>query len=610
MIDWVHPGLILILGSIPICFIKGDLRKLYVLLLPVAAFIAVLYLPHGANGVLHYWGQDLVLMRVDRMSLVFGYIFCIAAFIGMVYGLSIATGLELVAACVYVGSSLGVVFAGDLITVFVFGEGMAASVLLVWAGKRKTSGGAGYRYILVHIFSGLCVLGGTVIYYAKTGTIAFDAIQNNGLAFYMILIGFLTSAAVPPFNAWVADAYPESSIMGGVFMCAFTTKTAVYMLMRGFAGAEILVWLGVVMCVYGIFYATLENDIRRLLSHHILSQVGYMVAGIGMGTALSVNGAAAHAIANVLYKGLLFMVMGAVIQMTGRRKCSELGGLYRTMPVTFIFYMIGAFSISAFPLFTGFVSKSMVISGGEELGRSTVVLLLTLASSGTFLSLGLKLPYYVFFGKDSGVEGKEPPVTMFIGMVLASILCIVIGVFPNSTLYRVLPFVPVNYAPYTPQHVVTSLGLLLFTALAFFTLLYKLHPEPAISLDTDWFYRKGALVFMWIARRPIASVDNFVGEIYQRQVLQPVNKAGHLSLRFDLGVIDRIVNFSAWFTRFAAWLSHRFDIYVVDGLVNSLATLVEYNSGMWRRLQTGYLQNYALIFILGVIVLIGRILLG
>lgn len=609
MIEWIHPGLILIFGSILIPFLKGRVRSAYLLLLPVLAFVAVVSMSHGVHGAVHFMDYTLVFGRVDKLSLVFGYIFTIMAFIGVIYGLHVKKSGESVAAFLYVGSSLGVVFAGDLLTVFIFWEIMAfSSVFLIWFEDGKAARAAGFRYILVHIFGGVTLLGGIVVYYVETGSLQFNAIDNIGWGFYLILVGFIINAAVPPFQAWLKNAYPAATITGAVFLCAFTTKTAVYVLMRGFPGTELLVVMGVIMALYGVGYAVLENDMRRLLAYHIISQVGFMVAGIGMGTHLSLNGTASHAFAHILYKGLLFMGTGAIIHMTGKRKLTELGGLYKTMPITLILYMIGAFSISAFPLFSGFVSKSMIISAAAEEHRAYTALLLTLASSGTFLSLGLKLPYFAFFGKDSGIKAADPPLNMLLGMGAAAFLCVFIGVYPN-VLYQLLPY-NTHYVPYTGEHVVASLQILLFTGLAFFMLLKVVKPKAKISLDTDWLYRKGAIGFLWLAKRPIVAVDNFVCEIYSTGILEPAKRSASYCSRFDLGIIDGLVNFAGWLTRLTAWGSHKFDIYVVDGLINSMATLVGYESGFWRRLQSGYLQNYALIFILGLLLILGGVLLS
>ena len=609
MIEWIHPGLIFIFGSILIPFLKGRVRGAYLLMLPILAFVAVVSMSHGVHGVVNFMDYTLVFGRVDKLSLVFGYIFTIMAFIGVLYGLHVKKSGEPVAAFLYVGSSLGVVFAGDLLTVFIFWEIMAfSSVFLIWFEDGKAARAAGFRYILVHIFGGVTLLGGIVVYYVETGSLQFNVIDNIGWGFYLILVGFIINAAVPPFQAWLKNAYPAATITGAVFLCAFTTKTAVYVLMRGFPGTELLVVMGVIMALYGVGYAVLENDMRRLLAYHIISQVGFMVAGIGMGSHLSLNGSASHAFAHILYKGLLFMGTGAIIHMTGKRKLTDLGGLYKTMPLTLILYMIGAFSISAFPLFSGFVSKSMIISAAAEEHRAYTALLLTLASSGTFLSLGLKLPYFAFFGKDSGIKAADPPLNMLLGMAAAAFLCVFIGIYPN-VLYNLLPY-STHYVPYTGEHVVASLQILLFTGLAFFMLLKVAKPKAKISLDTDWFYRKGAIGFLWLAKRPVVAVDNFVCEIYSTGILEPAKRSASYCSRFDLGIIDGLVNLAGWLTRLTAWASHKFDIYVVDGLINSMATLVGYESGFWRRLQSGYLQNYALIFILGLILILGSVLLG
>lgn len=604
MIEWIHPGALLISGAVLVPFLKGRVKQAYLLLLPVLAFVAIISMSQGTHGVVRLLNHDLVFGRVDRLALVFGYIFAIMTFIGFTYGLHVKKDGEYIAALLYAGGSMGAVFAGDFITLFVFWELMAfASLFLIWFSNDMASNEAGYRYILVHIFGGVCLLGGIILYYSATGSLEFNAVKVGGLPFYMILIGFLINAAVPPFSAWLADAYPEATIMGAVFMCAFTTKTAVYVLIRGFAGTELLIWMGVIMALYGVVYAVLENDTRRLLAYHIISQVGYMVAGVGIGTEMALNGATAHAFAHILYKSLLFMGVGAVIHMTGKRKLTELGGLYKTMPITMILYMIGGLSISAFPLFSGFVSKSMVVTAAEESHIGWAVLLLTLASAGTFLHTGLKLPYYIFFGKDSGIRTKEPPLNMLIAMGMGAVLCIGIGVYPDA-LYRVLPY-EVDYVPYTTQHVVTALGILLFTALGFFMLLDKLTPEPTISTDTDWFYRKGGRLFLKLAERPVASVDAFVGELYSTLALRPAKRFGGGLWEFDGKVVDAAVNGVSWITLKKAELINFFDKYFIDGAVNGLAFLVDIQSRILRRMQTGDVQNYALVMLFGVVFIMG-----
>jgi multicomponent Na+:H+ antiporter subunit D len=487
---WVHPSLLLILGTILIPWLPaGTIQQGYRLLLAMLFGWAILQTPAGEYGAFSFLGLDLLPGRVDTLSLIFAYVFGLITIIGTIYSFHVRDNTQHVAAFIYAAAAVGVVFAGDLLTLYVFWElMMLASVWLIWQRRTPESFRAGFRYLLVHAVSGVLLLAGIVLFYTQTGSIAFSRIDIDGLPFYLILIGFMINAAVPPLHAWLVDAYPESTVTGAIFLSALTTKTAVYVLIRGFPGTELLVWIGAIMALWGVVYAVLANDIRRLLAYHIISQVGYMVAGVGMGTAIALNGSAAHAFTHILYKAVLFMGAGAVIYMTGRSKLTELGGIYRYMPFTFFLYMIGALSISAFPLFSGFVSKTMVVEAAAVDYRAWIWLMLTMASAGTFLHTGLKLPYFTFFGKDSGLRPKEAPWNMLLAMGIAAFFCVFIGVYPDW-LYRMMQY-PVEYNAYSLGHVLWELQLLLFTGLGFFLLLKHVGGEAKISLDTDWLYRR------------------------------------------------------------------------------------------------------------------------
>lgn len=486
---WLHPSFLLIFGSFLLPLLGPRARRAYLLILPCVTLAAIVQIPHGTFGTLQLLAFELTTVRADALSLVFAYVFGVMLVIGAIYALHVEDVLQHMAAFVYAGSALGVVFAGDLVTLYVFWEVMAfSSVVLIWSRRNAESWGAGWRYILVHVAGGVILLAGVILYYRETGAIEFSAIENVGPAFYLILIGFMINAAVPPLHAWLTDAYPEATVTGAIFLSALTTKTAVYTLIRGYPGTEMLVWFGAVMAIYGVVYAVLANDIRRLLAYHIISQVGYMVAGVGMGTAVALNGSASHAFTHILYKGLLFMGAGAVIHMTGRSKLTELGGIYRYMPVTFLLYMVGGLSISAFPLFSGFVSKTMVVEAAALDGRAAIWLMLSLASAGTFLHTGLKLPYFTFFGRDSGLRPREAPANMLLAMGIAAFLCVFIGVYPQW-LYSLMP-TPVDYHAYTAGHIIWELQLLLFTGVGFFLLLKHVGGEAKISIDTDWLYRR------------------------------------------------------------------------------------------------------------------------
>lgn len=497
---WLHPSLLLIAGALAIPLLKGRLQQVYRVVLPLLFLAAIGATTAGRYGVFELFNVAFTLARVDRLSLVFAYVFGIMAVIGAIYSLHVKDNVQHVASAVYAGSAVGVVFAGDLMTLYVFWELMLfSSVWLIWRRRNPVAFAAGFRYLLVHGVSGVLLLAGIVLYYLNTGSIQFGQIDTGGPAFWLILAGFMINAAVPPLHAWLTDAYPEATITGAIFLSAFTTKTAVYTLIRGYPGTEFLVLLGAIMALWGVVYAVLANDIRRLLAYHIISQVGYMVAGVGMGTAIALNGTTSHAFTHILYKALLFMGAGAVIHMTGRSKLTELGGIYRWMPMTFLLYMVGALSISAFPLFSGFVSKTMVVEAAAADGRAAIWLMLSLASAGTFLHTGLKLPWFTFMGKDSGLRPREAPLNMLVAMGIAAFLCIFIGVYPHW-LYQLLPS-PVEYNAYTVGHVLWELQLLLFTGLGFFLLLKHVGGEARISVDTDWVYRAGLPKLIGLAGR-------------------------------------------------------------------------------------------------------------
>ncbi|MFZ2072002.1 MAG: Na(+)/H(+) antiporter subunit D [Halobacteriota archaeon] len=554
MIAWLHPGLIFLLGALLIPLLKGKWRQVYLLLLPAVAFTELMLISKGVFGSGPFWqfsfmGYGLTLGRVDRLSMVFAYVFVIASFCMTIYALHVKETGQHLAAFIYVGSTLGVVFAGDLFTLFFFWEVMAwSSMLLIWYRKTKAAYGAGFRFIMVHMFGGICLLGGIVLHLQATGSIAFESFEwglgSEYLGSYLIFLAFIINAAVPPLGAWLADAYPEATVTGAVFLTAFTTKSAIYVLIRGFPGVELLMWLGAIMAMYGVVYAVLENDIRRLLAYHIISQVGYMVCGVGLGVfgtaagEMAINGAAAHAFCHILYKALLFMGMGAVLEVTGRNKLTELGGIYKYMPITFWLYMIGAFSISGFPLFNGFVSKTMVVFSAGMWHQPIVWLLLEGASIGTFLHTGLKLPWGVWFAREEpACEAREPPKNMLVGMGITAFLCTLLGVYPKI-LYDILPY-PVNYEPYALGHVVGMSQLLLFTFVAFWFLRAMLHGTPTITLDTDWFYRIPGKRVIWFCEKPLMTFASFIDRNVMKMAGFFVNRFLSLVVKYAENPLDK-----------------------------------------------------------------------
>jgi multicomponent Na+:H+ antiporter subunit D len=494
----------MIVGTFPTAFIfifaalvtcilsKGFARSVVLLITPVMAAWQIWNLPIGIFNQVEILGQSLEMMRVDKLSRIFGLIFCLAAFLGNLYAWRVRDLVQQIAALLYAGAAIGAVFAGDLITLFFYWEGTAiASVFLIWARRTEGSYHTGMRYLIIQITSGVILLAGAALLYRETGSITFERMTLGSLGTWLIFLSFGIKCAFPLLHNWLQDSYPAATITGTVILSAFTTKLAVYALARGFAGTEILIYIGAIMTLLPIFFAEIENDLRRVLAYSLNNQLGFMVVGIGVGTEMALNGTASHAFAHILYKALLFMSVGAVMLRTGTSKASELGGLCRTMPRTALFCLIGAASISAFPLFSGFVTKSLIMDETANQHYPIIWAILLFASAGVLSHSGIKIPYFTFFGHDSGLRPKEAPLHMQAAMGLTAFLCILIGVYPDP-LYELLPY-EVVYHPYTMNHVIGQLQLLCFALLAFVILMRTgIHPPEirAVNLDVDWIYRR------------------------------------------------------------------------------------------------------------------------
>ena len=508
MMGSLHPAFILLRGSLLIPACRGRTRQGLIGVLPALGFVNLLYFEAGTSWTVSLAGYELTTLRVDRLSLLFGYLFHLAAFLAAIYALHVRDGLQPFTGMMYAGAAVGAVFAGDLITLFVFWELLAVtSVFQIWARRSARANAVGMRYLLVHVTSGLLLLCGAAVHLHDPGSLAFVPMAQSGAAAWRLQAAIGIKCAFPLMHNWLVDAYPEATPTGTVFLSSFTTKTAVYALARGFEGAEILIWIGAAMTMFPIFYAVIENDLRRVLGYSMINQIGFMVAGVGLGAGMGVNGAVAHAFNDVIFKGLLFMSMGAVLLRTGTMNGSDLGGLYKSMPWTCGFCIVGASSISAFPFFSGFVSKSMVMAEAAHAGYLVVWLMLLFASAGVFHHAGIKIPFFAFFAHDSGIRCREAPPNMLVAMGIAATLCVGIGCFPGL-LYSMLPY-PVEYEPYTATHVVQQWQILFFSALAFAALkLTGIYPPElrSVNLDVDWFYRRLLPASVGVVRRHGAAV--------------------------------------------------------------------------------------------------------
>ena len=527
MTETLNPALVLILGGALLPLMPQIVRRWSTLALPVLATVVLLLLPFGEYGQMQMFGYSLVTLRLDRLSFVFALIFHIAAFLTALYAWHVRDTVQQVAALIYGGAAIGAVLAGDLITLFVFWELTAiSSVFLILASGTERAFRASMRYLIIQVGSGVLLLAGAVVKLQATGSLAFEYLGLDSPGGLLIFLAFGIKCAFPLLHNWLQDAYPEATVTGTVVLSAFTTKLAVYSLARGYPGTEILIGIGAVMTAFPIFYAVIENDLRRVLAYSLNNQLGFMVVGIGVGTELALNGTTAHAFSHILYKALLFMSMGAVLLRAGTIKGSELGGLYKSMPYSAGFCIVGAASISAFPLFSGFVSKSLILTAVAAEHHWLVWLVLLFASAGVFHHSGIKIPYFAFYAHDSGIRCEEAPTNMLLAMGVTAFLCVAIGIFPGP-LYAILPYT-VDYEPYTTTHVITQLQLLMFSALAFTVLMRTgIYPPElrSTNLDFDWIYRKLIPNAVYTGAAWLAACSTTLGRSVQTQKLRLINGA-------------------------------------------------------------------------------------
>ena len=508
MTELLSPALWMVLGAVLIPLTRSHLRTAVIFSMPLLTLWSIWQIADGVAGTVSFLEYPIEPVEGSPVRRLFATVFALMAFLGSLYAFKTAKWYELAAAFAYAAGAIGVCFAGDLITLFLYWELMAIfSTVIVWCGGTPGARAAGIRYAIMHLLGGVILKVGIEGVVISTGSIQIQPMLAHDFSTWMIMVGILINAAAPPVSAWLSDAYPESSATGAVFLSAFTTKTAVLALILLFPGEPILIGVGLYMIVYGIIYALLENDARRILAYSIVNQVGFMVCAVGIGTEMALNGAAAHAFAHIIYKALLFMSAGVVLYRTGKSRCTDLGGLFRTMPFTTCMGIIGALSISSFPLTSGFTTKSMISQAAVDENLFMVYMLLTAASAGVFLHAGIKFPWFVFFQKDSGLRPKDAPWNMGLAMGGCAFICILLGVAPNL-IYELLPY-PVDYQPYTTYKVLFYLQLLLFSGLAFFVLLPLMKRTETISLDTDWLWRK-------LGMRLLLVMESAVGVVKQR----------------------------------------------------------------------------------------------
>lgn len=671
------PALLYIIGSLFIPLFKDKLRKIYVLSLAVLGIIEMLLIKPGTIYKFSFLNFTIIPLHADKLSLFVGYIFVIIGFFALLYTIHINKSIFQIVGLLYLGSALGVVFAGDFLTVYIFWELLAlASTGLILFNKEAEARAAAFRYLIMHLIGGLFLLGGIWVYYYNTGSLLVTQL-SAGLPFILIIIGVGINAAFILLHTWLPDSYPKAPYYASIFMSVFTTKTAVYFLARVAPGWTFIAYMGAAMAIFGVTMALMQNNARKLLSYHIISQVGYMVAAIGIGTAVGVNGAMFHLFNNILYKTILFMAVGAVIYVLDEENLEEMGGLAKKMPVTTFAVIIASLSITGMPLFNGFISKGLIFEAAHP--HDIIYLMLELGAVGTFLSF-LKFSYFGFLrpNKKMSERAHEAPWNMTVAMGALAVACVVTGVFPGL-IEKILPFAVEGEGFYNIETIMGTAQLFIVSLIAFtlgrheifvphkritfdFDSIYIPVVESLVAVSTlssnlnDWWEKttEKIPVVLGALKQPTILATNYLSDIFTslwidiwlfdptahlhiakiakeesplvKFFLSPFgilikfldtlgNSISRLAAGFDKSILDKasqgmfaniffnVEEFSTKANRISS-LSTKLDRFIIDGFINGIAVVFFYVGERTRRIQTGLVQNYALVIICVVAVLI------
>ncbi len=502
--DSVPPALLMLAAAAVVPLLPGAARPWVVVAAPAIVLVQLMvWLEPESTRTIGWLVLELTLLAVDDVNEVWATVFALVGVGGGLFGLHLRDRWQQTAILAYGGSALGVLFAGDLLTLIAFWESMAvASTVLILQGGRPRSHGAGQRYFYVHIVGGSLLLAGILWHFGETGSLAIEHV-DSGAAAWLMFAGVAVNAALVPVHAWLSDAYPEASAAGMVFLGAFTTKTAVYVMLRMFDGWDILLAAGPAMAVYAAVFALMENDIRRLLAYHIISSVGFMVTAVGLGTAAGAASVADQVFTHVLWQAAMVMSAGAVLHATGATKLTDLGGLAAPLRWVLAAYLAGALSISVFPLLAGLEASHLYTEHAAGADLRWAATLLYAASVGTVLAVAVKLPYYAFFApaRDSATATTRVPWGMYAAMGAAAVLSIAVGVLPGAA-PKVFGL-HLEHPEYTTTTIVSGLQVLALSAIGAWLFLPKLARRDTVTLDADWVYRKAGRPFSALVLQPL-----------------------------------------------------------------------------------------------------------
>ena len=443
-----------------VALVNKRLRSIYIALAALVSLgIVVSWYDAATAGASVYWlgawvptytiyGITLVL---DGLSWFFAFIISFLAFLVAVYSYSYVEKDKNLAQYYFLFPLLcagmtGIVLTGDLFNMFVFLEISAISSIGLVAFRRdKKALSSAFNYLMLGAIATAMILVSIMLLYGETGTLNMAQVaekMNDSLvtqvALALFIAGFAIESAMVPVHNWLPDAHSGAPSSISAMLSGVIVKMGLYGLLRllftvyiitGTSG--LLLSLGLASMFAGGVLALLQNDFKRMLAYSTISQLGYVVMGIGLGTTAGLVGGLFHLANHAVFKGLLFLTAGAVLKQTGIRDLNRLGGLAKNMPLTTIAFAVGAMAISGVPPFNGFASKWILYNASFEI--SPLLTVVALFVSGITLAYFLKAFHGAFLGnpRPELKEVKEVPLSMTLPMLFLALLCIVMGLFPD-----------------------------------------------------------------------------------------------------------------------------------------------------------------------------------
>ncbi|MBL8548407.1 MAG: hypothetical protein JNJ73_00375 [Hyphomonadaceae bacterium] len=486
----LNPGFALVIGAGLALAAPQAIRTTLMALSGIAACALILAPPFGDYDRFAQIGLQLVPLRLDALSQIFGLSFAIGAILISFAASYRRRRMEDVAIMLMAGGATSAAFAGDLISFVAASEVSAlAGAWIVFSAGGRAALESGVRLLIWQGLGGLLLFSGIALHLADGFNSAFTRLPADSVGGALCLAGLGIKAAAPFAHVWFREALSTSSPTGAAALSLFSAKLALYGLARGFTGESILSPAGAAMAVMGALMALADEDLRRALAFSLIGQIGLVIAAIGVGAPLALAGAAGHVFTTSIAYVLLVLAAGVVCERAGTTRMSELPRVIAPMPFTAILVLLGGLSAAAIPGFAGYISESLALEAIARSGRFWSWVAIAAASAGVVAFAAVRLPALFLGGRGATQAGA--PFGVLLAMALGAFLCIAIGLAPGWLL-EILPPAPVAYDAYAIDRLGERLEFKAAAAAGFAGLLWLglTHGRRERWLnDVDAFYR-------------------------------------------------------------------------------------------------------------------------